>query len=320
MTRTREFMKLAGVAAVVAALAGLGPARDAQAQPQDLIVVTGNTGGTFYPVGVGIAKILSDAGMRASADVGGGNSNVITVSAGKAQIGMTFSPTVVFAQKGDAPFKSPVNNLKALGALYVNVTHVAVTKESGVATVAELKGKPFASQPLSAGSATFFRMVLEANGLTEDDLDIVVRGGPAQGAQATRDRRAIGFQATAGAPNGAFSEAFVSLAMTLLPIEDAAFAKINGANPGLGRAVIPAGTYDGLEKDVPTIGASTIMIVNEAMSDDDAYAITKALIENVETLKGIHAALGGLSLDQMPKVEGIDLHPGSARAYKEAGL
>lgn len=56
--------------------------------------MTGNRGGSFYPVGVGLAKVLSDAGMQAAADVGGGNSNILTISNGDATIGFTFSPTV----------------------------------------------------------------------------------------------------------------------------------------------------------------------------------------------------------------------------------
>jgi TRAP transporter TAXI family solute receptor len=291
----------------------------AHAQPQDLAIVTGNTGGTFYPVGVGIAKILSDAGMRSAADVGGGNSNIISISQGAADIGFTFSPTAVFAANGEEPFSESYQNLMGLATLYTNVTQIAVTEDSGITTVAGLDGQPFASQPLSAGSATFFRMVLAANDLTEDDLDIVIRGGPAQGAQAVRDRRAVGFQATTGFPNGSFSEAFLAVPMTLLEIDDETFATVNGINGGLVRAEIPAGTYEGLDSPVNSIGASTVLIVNEEMSEDDAYAITKALIENIETLQSVHGSVRGLTVERMSQVAGIEMHPGAARAFAEAG-
>ena len=156
-----------------------------------------------------------------------------------------------------------------------NVMQIGVTQDSGITTVAELKGQPFASQPLSAGSATFFRMALAANDLTEDDLDIVIRGGPAQGAQAVRDRRAVGFQATTGYPSASFSEAFISVPMSLITIDDATFDWVNGKNSGLVRAEIPAGTYQGIDEPVNSIGASTILIVNEDMSEEDAYAIPR---------------------------------------------
>lgn len=292
----------------------------AQAKPQNLSIVTGNTGGTFYPVGVGLAKLLSDAGMQSAADVGGGNSNIIAISKGSASIGFTFSPTAVFAANGEEPFKETFTNLKGIATLYTNVTHIAVTEDSGVKSVKDLKGKSFASQPLSAGSATFFRMVLEANGLTEDDLEIAVRGGPAQGAQAVRDRRAIGFQATAGYPNASFSEAFISVPMTLLDIEDSTYKWINDKNPGLVRAQIPAGTYKGLDKPVNSIGASTILIVNADMSEQDVYDIVKAMIENLDALKAVHGSVRGTTVESMSKIAGVDMHPGAARAYKEAGF
>jgi TRAP transporter TAXI family solute receptor len=163
-------------------------------------------------------------------------------------------------------------------------------------------------------------MVLAANDLTEDDLDIVIRGGPAQGAQAVRDRRSVGFQATTGFPNGSFSEAFIAVPMTLIEIDDATFETVNGINGGLVRAEIPAGTYEGIDEPVNSIGASTVLIVNEDMSEDDAYAITKALIENVDALKAVHGAVRGLTVERMSQVAGIEMHPGAARAFAEAGF
>lgn len=315
----KTIRKTLAAAVVLAAGLAIGNGGVAEAKPQNLSVVTGNTGGTFYPVGVGLAKLLSDAGMQAAADVGGGNSNIIAISKGSADIGFTFSPTAVFAANGDEPFKEKFTNLKGIATLYTNVTHIAVTTDSGVTSVKELRGKSFASQPLSAGSATFFRMILEANGLTEDDLEIAVRGGPAQGAQAVRDRRAIGFQATAGYPNGSFSEAFLSVPMALLDIEDDTFQSINGKNPGLVRAEIPAGTYKGVDKPVKSIGASTILIVNADMPEEDVYEIVKAMIENLDSLKAVHGSVRGTTVESMSKIAGVEMHPGAVRAYKEAG-
>lgn len=314
-------MKISHQFFAFAALASVAlPVASADAKPQGLTIVTGNTGGSFYPVGVGLAKVLSDAGMQSAADIGGGNSNILTVSRGDASIGFTFSPTVVFAANGEEPFTESYTNLKGLATLYTNVTHIAVTTASGVTSIGELDGKPFASQPLSAGSATFFRMILEANGLSEDDLNIVVRGGPAQGAQAVRDRNAIGFQATVGFPNGSFTEAFLSVPMTLLDIDDETFKTINEKNQGLTRGQIPAGTYSGLDSPVNSIGASTILIVNEDMPEEDAYEIVKAIIENLEQLQAVHGSVRGLNLEEMSTVAGLDMHPGAARAFKEAGF
>lgn len=287
---------------------------------QDTVTIaTGNTGGTFYPVGVGLASILSDAGISASAELGGGNSNIISVSNEQVDVGFTFAPTVVFARNAEEPFEESVTNLMGLLTLYPNYTQIAVTDESGIEDVEELKGQPFASQPLSAGSTTFFRMVLDANGLSEDDLDIVVRGGPAQGASAVRDRRAVGFQATTGIPNGSFSEAFVSVPMHLLSIDEEVYQTLHERNPGLVRATVPAGTYQGQKEPVETIAATTILVVNENMQEDHAYAITSALIDNIDRIRQVHGAVTDLTVETMSEVAGIEMHPGAARAFEEAG-
>ena len=86
------------------------------------------------------------------------------------------------------------------------------------------------------------------------------------------------------------------------------------------RAEIPAGTYKGLDAPVKSIGASTILIVNEAMPEDDVYQIVKAMIENLDSLKAVHGSVRGTTVESMSKIAGVTMHPGAVRAYKEAGF
>lgn len=290
------------------------------ATAQGLRFVTSNTGGSFYPIGVAISQILSQNGIETAAEPGGGNSNPVSVSQGKADLGFTFAPTFALAMAGEKPFPAPLKNIRALAYTHVNTTQIAVTKESGVTSIDQLKGKPFASQNLSAASATFFRVALGAYGLTEDNLNIVVRGGPTQGANAVRDRNSIGFQATTSIPNGTFSEAFQSVEMTLLPISDEAFASIVADYPTFSRATIPGGTYSGLDADVPSMSTGAVIIVRDDMDEELAYKIAKTIADNSNKLQGMHGALGPLTPKLMASVSGIPLHPGAERFYKEASL
>ena len=285
-----------------------------------LRLVTSNTGGVFYPVGVALSQVLTENGVSTSAEPGGGNSNPISVSQGDAELGMTFAPTFNMAMNGEDPFPMPFENIRALAYTHLNTTMIAVTVDSGISSISELAGQPFASQGLSAASATFFQIVLDAYDLTESDLNIVVRGGPTQGANMVRDRNAVGFQATSGIPSGAFTEAFQSIPMTLLPIDDDAFARINAAYPTFSRTVIPAGTYPGLDVDVPSMATGAVLLVREDMDDDLAYEIVRIIAENTERLQPMHGALAGLTPELMAGVEGIPLHPGAERYFTEAGL
>ena len=108
--------------------------------------------------------------------------------------------------------------------------------------------------------------------------------------------------------------------MTLLDIEDDTFQSINGKNPGLVRAEIPAGTYKGLDKPVKSIGASTILIVNAEMPEEDVYEIVKAMIANLDSLKAVHGSVRGTTVEGMSKIAGVEMHPGAVRAYKESGF
>lgn len=308
-----------GLLGLAAAMIGAAPV--AQAMPNDLTIVTSNAGGTFYPIGTAMAKILTDNGITVSVQPGGGNSNNIAVSEGKAELGLTFAPTFIMAKNGQGPFEGrTITNTRAIGQFYTNVTQIAVTSDSGVNSIADLAGKSFATQGKSAASSTFFRMVLEAAGISEDDLDIVVRGGPRQGADMVRDGKAIGFQATTGVPNGTFSEAFLSTSMKILPIDDATFAKVTEMNPAFARMSLPAGTYRGVDSDVPSMGAPAVVLVNAAMSDDDVYAIVKTLAENTEQLSTMHGALTNLTPEFMAKAPGVDIHPGAMKYYAEMGM
>ncbi|MBI4184718.1 MAG: TAXI family TRAP transporter solute-binding subunit [Proteobacteria bacterium] len=319
MTHRNVFVGLVGgLALLVPVVAGAPPAVAASA-PEKVTVLGGNTGGVWYAISVGLGKVLSDAGTKGSGGLGGANSNIIAVSTGKAEAGFIYTITATMAAVPEPPFKEKITNVRSLANLWDNVMQIPVARESGVNTVADLKGKPFALQPLSAGTTILFQWVLSAYGLSEDDLKVAVRGGTEAGSSAMKDRRAVGFMTTSTYPMGIIEETGAALPIKLLPVGDEAFQKIKRINLGISRAVLPAGTYKGQDKDVPSIGAATIVIVNEKMSDDHAYWITKALVDRLDDVRAIHAGLKTLSVKEMASIEGVALHPGAARLYREVG-
>lgn len=288
--------------------------------PKEVTIRGGNVGGNWYTTAVGLGKILSDAGTKGGADLGGSNSNVIAVSVGKTEIGMTFSITLAMARNGEQPFKEKITNLRGLAFLTDNVVQIPVTRASGVKTIPDLKGKPFAFQPISAGITTIFRMILDAYGMSEDDLKVAARGGTKTAAAAVKDRRAVGFYAGGNFPQPTIVETSVSLPLRLLEVSDEAFEKVKQRNSGFYRAVLPAGTYKGQDEDVKTIGVAVMLTVNENMSDDHAYWITKALANGMEDIRALHVGLKGLTVKKMSQVSGAPIHPGAAKFYREAGV
>lgn len=287
-------------------------------KPSQITIFSGRQGGSWYGMGGGLAKVFIDAGVKSSAEVGGGISNVAMVGAGKGELGFSMSIVPRMGRLGLAPFKRKVTNVKAIAQLAYSKVHVVVSQSSGISSVAELKGKKFASQPVGNVTTEAFKAVLSANGLTEDDL-VLTRGGQGYGAKEMKDRRIMGYTATTSVPSPSFSEVSQSIDVKFLDIDDATFAKMKNENPGFIRDTIPAGSYRGQTKSVSTAATAMILVVNESMPDAQANWIAKTMSQNIATLRKIHKSWANLTVKGMAAVSGIELHPGAASYYKSAG-
>lgn len=313
----RSASRLFAAALALAALAQ--PALAQGRPPQQLSIFTGPQGGSWYAMGGGFARIFQEAGVRASSEVGGGVSNVAVVSAGRGELAFTMSAVPPIAAQGAPPFRAPITNIRAIGTIGPNHVHVVVAADSGVATIQDLRGRTFASQPVGNVTTEAFRLLLEAAGVTEEDLDLT-RGGQGYGAAQMKDRRIVGFTATTLAPSPAFLDVAQSLEVRFLPIEGALRERMIALNPGFRPADLPAGVYRGQTAPVPTVVTDQLIIVRAEMPEDEAYWIARTLGENLAKLRRIHASLGSLELADLAQRSGVAFHPGAERYWREAGL
>ncbi len=287
-------------------------------KPDQITVFSGRQGGSWYGMGGGLAKVFINAGVKSSAEVGGGISNVAMIGAGKGELGFSMSIVPRMGRLGLAPFKSKVTNVKAIAQLAYSKVHVVVSNDSGINAISGLKGKKFASQPVGNVTTEAFKAVLAANGMTEKDL-VLTRGGQGYGAKEMKDRRIVGYTATTSVPSPAFSDVSQSLDVKFLAIDDRTFAAMKKENPGFIRDVIPAGSYRGQDKDLPTAATAMIIVANESMPNAHAEWIAKTMSENISTLRKIHKSWSNLTVKAMASVSGIELHPGAANYYKSVG-
>lgn len=315
----RSMLAAAAVAVGLTFAASVAVPASADVQkPRQVTLFSGPTGGAWYPIAGGLSKVFADAGVRSAAEVGGGVSNVAVVSQGRGEIGFTMSIVPRMAELGLEPFEAPITNVMGIARLSPNKVHVVVSKDSGVTSIKELKGKPFASQPVGNVTTEAFKAVLAANGMKEDDIELT-RGGQGYGASQMKDRRVVGFTGTTNVPSPAFADVAQSLDVRFLPLDDETFAAMQKDNPGFVRSVLPAGSYRGQDEDVPTAATDLILITHDRLSDDEAYWITKTLVENLDQVRRIHASLADLTVEGMAQVPGLKLHPGAERYYREAG-
>ncbi len=307
-------------AAAALALGSVSGAAHAQGKPpQQLTIFTGPQGGSWYAMGGGLARIFQEAGIRASSEVGGGVSNIAVVAAGRGEMGFTMSAVPPAAARGDAPFRQPITNIRSVGTIGPNHVHIVVSTDSGVTSLADLRGKAFASQPVGNVTTEAFRLALQAAGMSEENLELT-RGGQGYGASQMKDRRIVGFTATTLAPSPAFLDVSQSLDVRFLPIDGDLRTRMIQLNPGFRTGALPAGTYRGQTSEVQTVLTDQLIFVRAEMSEDEAYWIARTMAENLPRVRALHVSLGKLELADFANDGGMEFHPGVARYWREAGV
>src|SRR5918996_2622259 len=226
------------------------------AHAQNLSIATGGTGGVYYPLGGGMAAVLSKyvPGMQATAEVTGGSvANLQLISTGKPYLAMTMVDAGLDALKGQDKFTGKPVPVRTLMVMYPNRMHVVSIEGTGVSKMADLKGKRVSTG--SGGSATevmAFR-VIEAAGLDKDKDMKRERLGVAESVNALKDRKIDAFFWVGGLPTAGVSDLGATPNVKIKLIDHADLVdKMNAKYNNLyTTGVIPAKTYPGQDKDNP---------------------------------------------------------------------
>ena len=309
---------------LTAVLASWGGSSSAHAQ-QYLRIGTGGTAGTYYPVGVLVARLVSQPGkILVTAQASNGSlGNVIGVANGSLESGFSQADVSRWAYTGTGIFvgKPRLLGLRLIANLYPESIHIVVKKGAGITTVADLKGKRVALDEAGSGTLVNARQVLKAYGLQESDL-IAEYIKPSLAGDRLKTGALDAFFLTAGAPAPAISDLAASgFALELLPIDGPAAARLRAASPFFQADTFAAGTYLGTPA-VPTLAVGAQWVTNEAVSSELIYEVTKALFKPAtqHALAAGHAKGQRITLERAAQDAGLPLHPGAQRYYREAGV
>ena len=320
--RARVILSVAAVLATMASACG-GPASGGS--PTRLSIATGGTGGVFYPYGGGVAKVLSAKlpGVEATAEVTAASvDNLKFLKQGTSDIAFTMADIAQDGLVGRESFKDfgtvPV---RALAVLYPAYTHLVVRDDSGIDSIAGLKGKVVSMGPAGAGSAVLGARILAAAGL-DPARDIRPNNlSVAQAVDAMKDGKVDAFFWNGGVPTSAVLDLMHSPGVTakMLPLDGVLAALDKAYGQGVYFvASIPKAIYD-LPADVPVVAVSNLLVVAETMPETLAHDITKVLFEEQPTLASIHPQARELTLESATKGATIPFHPGAIRYYRERG-
>ena len=313
MIQISRFGIALGTAAMALALA-------APVSAQQMKMMTGPQGGSWYPLGGAIQGIIEKAIPGASMQVlpGAGISNVKGVQTGKAELGFGNAVSSVDGVNGQAPFESKQDNVCQLATLYFQYFHMVGLADAGIKTVADAKGKALTTQQKGNTGEQMTRDVLKVYGLDYGQMSKVNHGSYTDSVSQLKDGHAQVFTLITTVPASSVMDLASARDIYVLEVPDEKLKALQKINKGYDKRIIKAGSYPKQDKDVQTIGTWTHLVASCKLPEDTVYKITKALATNVENLGNVVSAVKGLTVKDMATDVGVPYHPGALKYYKEA--
>ena len=282
-------------------------------------ILTGGTGGTYYPLGGAFANIISDAtGIETNAETSGASAeNMTTLKDKNAEIAFSQTDISSYAVAGTEMFEgSPIDNVQAIGTLYPETIQIVTTEKSGIKSVEDLKGKKVSVGAPGSGTAPNAEQILEVHGLTFEDIkkqDLSFD----ESTQGIQDGNIDAAFVTAGTPTGAVESLAATEDIVIIPIGKDKIETLINKYPFYISEEIPSGTY-GLDEAVSTVAVQAMLVVRDDLSEDLVYDITKALFENMDSVQ--HAKADQINAENALDGVGIVVHPGAQKYFEEKGI
>lgn len=302
-------------------ISSLVPAAHAQ-KPQLVTIASGWVTGTYYPLsGIFSRLVYKDLpGVRMTVESSGASvANCKLVAQKLSDLALTQNDVAYSAYNGMGDFKQALKNIRGMASLYPEPVHVLVRNDSGIKSVADMKGKRVAVGPLGSGTEVNTRSIMGIYGLTFDDIkDEHLRA--AEAGDFLKEGRVDAAFFTGGLGMPAVAEPSLVADLDLLDIPDNVFAKLKAKYPFFAKVTIPGGTYHGIDKDRQTVTVLAQMVTHQEMSEKLVYDLLALIFGEkgrAAIKKGLPRVAGYLTLESALDGMAIPLHPGAERYYRE---
>ena len=311
----KKIIALALSLIMVVALAACGAAST------KMTMGTGGTAGTYYGYG-GILgnQIKTSSGITVNVvSTDGSKANILGIDAGNYQLGTVQSDVMAYAYAGTRSFETEgaLDSFRVIGGLYAEAVQL-VTMNPDIKSVKDLAGKKVSIG--AAGSGVYFNAIdiLAAAGLTEADIQPQYQSF-ADSADALKDGKIDAAFIVAGEPTAAVTELCATTDAYLVELDDEHIAKLMETSSLYAKYTIPAGTYNGIDKDTLTVGVKATIVVNADVDDDVVYEIVSTIFENKDAITEAYAKGAALDLE-FASVCGVPYHTGAAKYFAEKGI
>lgn len=299
----------------------------AVAQQQFISIGTGGVTGVYYPTGGAICRLVNKSrkehGIRCAVESTGGSVyNINTIQAGELEFGVAQSDWQYHAYNGTSQFEDhPFPGIRAMFSVHAEPFTLLVRADSGIGSFEELEGKRVNVGNPGSGQRATMEVVMDAFGMTMDDFALATEYKGSEMAKQICDGNIDAMIYTIGHPAAAIKEASTTCDVKLISVVGEPIDTLVADNPYYRVATIPGGMYTGNPDDTTTFGVGATFVTSDQVSDEVAYVVAKAVMENLDDFRGLHPAFANLDASEMVK-DGLSapLHPGAEKAYKELGL
>jgi len=291
------------------------------AEKYDLKLMSGPMGGSWYPLGGAISDAVQKEipGVTLSVAPGGGVGNVVGIQFGKCDLGFSNSSSAVDGVHGRPPFKTKITKMRQVANLYPQYFQMVVLEDSGIESVADLKGKSISPGPKGHTGEFVSRQVLQVYGLSYKDMSKVHHVGYNDAVSLMKDGHVDGWLFCTTVPASSVIDLASTKKIRLISLTEDKIKAMQKLNAGYAKRVIKAGSYHGVDYDVQGFGFFTHLIAREDLPEDLVYNITKTMVTNLPRFASVVKAMQGVTAEDLATDIGIPFHPGALKYYKEIG-
>jgi len=323
MFKTKSILKIMGVIIcilLIFSMSSFGAKRAA------ISMVTGGTSGTYFPIGGAICEIINEALPDIGVTVLTGNGSVANINLiwqHEIESGLAQNNLVDWAYNSVNLYegKEPVKNLRAIASLWPEHVQIAAQKYAKIKSIQDIKGKKISvGNPGSGGEADAI-LILGLLGISFSDFE-PLNLDQGTSADYMKDKLIDALFVTSAFPIPSIVDMSQKRDITLVEFTEEEIAKIHEKYPYYTKAVVPGGSYRGVDEDVNTIAVQALWVVDEEVDEEIIYQVTKALWNdaNLERIQLAHARAKSITLETALDGISIPLHPGAEKFYKEAGM
>ncbi len=243
-----------------------------------LSIATGGTGGTYYPIGGGMADVVSKAlpDVQMTAETGNASqANLNLIGTHQIEMALVQNDVAAFAYDGRYMFQAPYKNVRAIASLYPETVQAIAMKRSGVNSMRDLPGKRVSVGAPGSGVQVDVSLIFRTLGYKYSDVNADFLDFNLTTERMKDGQLDVGF-VVAGFPTASIMDLATMHDITLIEFDDALVEELHTNYPFFVRDVVPAGTYRGIDKDVQTVAVQAMWVCDGDLPEELVYRITKA--------------------------------------------